>query len=117
VLDDLNWGVVDSLLKPLDPNSGASTRTWCARAKVALAVHASVLEGLTRNEAAKKVARDFRDFPGILGENQQLSYKRVLNWYDEFRKPVGESRITNTIARGIFENNPFSGCSPSERTP
>jgi len=109
-LDDLNRGVVDSLLKPSGTggvNPGGDTRTWCARAKISLGIHALVLAGLNRKEAAKEAATKFPDIGKLATferENPSATEIKILNWYDEFRKYGEKSRIKNMVARGIFEN-------------
>jgi hypothetical protein len=109
-LDDLNRGVVDSLLKPSGTggvNPGGDTRTWRARAKISLGIHALVLAGLNRKKAAKEASTKFPDIGRLATferENPSATEIKILNWYDEFRKYGEKSRIKNMVARGIFEN-------------
>jgi hypothetical protein len=93
-LRDLNYGVVDPLLKPSSSQSGDATAEWCKRATAASQVRLLVLDGLTRKEAGKKVAEELRKKPSS-----------ILSWYDEFRKPAGQSKIKNPIARSIFDDH------------
>lgn len=104
-LDDINYGRVEAFLKPSGPASSANTtRIWCGRANVALAIHAYIEAGLTRELAAKKVADNFpgiRKLAAFERRKKQSSTKtKALNWYDEFRKP--DSKM-NPMARDRFE--------------
>jgi len=106
-LADLNDGRVDPLLTPSDPTSASATRVWCARAKVALALHAHILAGSKREQAAKEVVSIFPEIGRLAAFERKINPSstetKALGWYDEFRKSADKSRINNTAARDIFE--------------
>jgi hypothetical protein len=104
-LADLELGRTDPLLRAASPGTSASpTRIWCARARVAAVMHAYVSAGWTRRDAAKKVADAFPEIDALAAFERRSSssppWKKVLNWYDQFKKP--KSKI-NPTAREIFE--------------
>ena len=104
-LADLEFGRTDPLLKPALPGTSASpTRIWCARARVAVVMHAYVCAGWTREDAAKKVAGVFPEINSLAAFERQSSssppWKKALNWYDQFKKP--NSKI-NPEARTLFD--------------
>src|SRR6516225_4278628 len=80
------------------------TRIWCARARVAVVMHAYVCAGWTREDAAKKVAGVFPEINSLAAFERQSSssppWKKALNWYDQFKKP--NSKI-NPEARTLFD--------------
>jgi hypothetical protein len=104
-LADLEFGRTDPLLKPSTPGTSASpTRIWCARARVAVVIHAFISAGHTREEAAKKVAGIFPEIDSLAAFERKNSsspdWRKALNWYDQFKK--ANSKI-NPVARSIFE--------------
>jgi hypothetical protein len=93
---DLNEGRTDALLAPTPTggvNPGAQTAQWLGRANVALGMAALVATGKTRKPAAEEAKR-------ITG----IDVSKLLNWYDEFCKPVETTRIKNALARALFED-------------
>jgi hypothetical protein len=106
-LADLDRGAVDPLLAPTATggvNPGDDSWTRCARAKVALGIHALILAGLTRKLAAEEAAAKFPEISKLAAferENSSPTKTKILNWYDDFKKPAGTGR---TIARAIFED-------------
>jgi hypothetical protein len=95
-LNDLNEGKVDGLLEPTPTggvNPGSVTSQWLGRANVALGMAALTAAGNTRNQAAKEAQR-----------TTGIDVSKLLNWYDEFRKPPDKSRIKNSLARALFDD-------------
>src|SRR5262249_1327112 len=85
----------------------STTIISCARAKVALGVYALVRAGLNRRQAAEKVAGNFpetRKLAAFERDKSSSTDTKIRNWYDEFGKLGKKNRITNKVARGIFEN-------------
>jgi hypothetical protein len=104
-LADLEFGRTDPLLKAASAGTSASpTRIWCARARVAVVMHAYISAGWKRENAAKNVAGAFPEIDSLAAFERQSSssppWKKALNWYDQFKKP--NSKI-NPVARSIFE--------------
>ena len=95
-LNDLNEGKVDPLLEPRSTggvNPGSVTSQCLGQANVALGMAALTAAGNTRNQAAKEAQR-------TIG----IDVSKLLNWYDEFRKPPDKSRIKNSLARALFDS-------------
>jgi hypothetical protein len=96
VLSDLNEGKTDWLVAQSSfgsVNAGATTTEWVGRANAALGMAALVAAGNTRKQAAKQAERA-----------TGIAASRLISWYDEFRKPIEKSKITNSLARALFEN-------------
>jgi hypothetical protein len=96
VLSDLNEGKTDSLVEQSSfgsVNAGATTTEWVGRANAALGMTALVAAGNTRRQAAKQAE-----------QATGIAASRLISWYDEFRKPIEKSKITNSLARALFEN-------------
>jgi hypothetical protein len=107
-LDDLNYGVVDPLLKGTATGSRppGDTWLWCARANVALGICVLVESGLSRKEAAEKATHDYQKVSELAAferENPSATETKILGWYDEFARGRAKSRIKNTVAHSIFE--------------
>lgn len=105
-LNNLNYGRVESFLKPSRATSANTRLTWCKRAKVAVAMHAysSCADRLTPEEAAKKVAEDFPRIDELAAfdrdrVNPSPPELKALSWYDEFGKAT--SRLPSA-ALSIF---------------
>jgi hypothetical protein len=96
VLSDLNEGKTDPLVVQSSfgsVNAGATTTEWVGRANAALGMVALVAMGNTRKQAAEQAERA-----------TGITASRLTSWYDEFRKPIEKSKITNSLARALFEN-------------
>jgi hypothetical protein len=106
-LNDLNYGRIESFLKPSRATSASTRLTWCKRAKIAVAIHAyrCCADRLTREQAAKKVAEDFPRINDLAAfdrdrVNPSPPELKALNWYDEFGKTTSK---LPSVARNIFE--------------
>jgi hypothetical protein len=96
VLSDLNEGKTDWLVAQSSfgsVNAGASTTEWVGRANAALGMAALAAAGNTRKQAAKQAERA-----------TGIAASRLISWYDEFRKPIEKSKITNSLARALFDH-------------
>jgi hypothetical protein len=95
-LMDLNDGKTDELLVPSSfgsVNPGAATTEWVGRANAALGMAALIAVGNTRKQAAQQAE-----------QVTAIAASRLLSWYDEFRKPIEKSKISNWLARALFDN-------------
>jgi hypothetical protein len=93
-LSDLNEGKTDPLVAQSSygsVNAGQTTAEWIGRSNAALGIAALVTTGSTRKQAATQAERA-----------TGIKTSRLLSWYDEFRKPVGKSKTTNSLARARF---------------
>jgi hypothetical protein len=98
-LSDLNSGVVRSFLKcpPTHNRSPDASDKWRARAMVAVGVDLLLLAELTREEATKKIEKDFSELKALVNVNRRLG-KSALSWSDEFAK----NRIKNMEAKRVY---------------
>jgi hypothetical protein len=99
---DLNSGIVHPLLRPerADNRRAESSQLWRARVHVALGLQALLRSGLTRTEAAAKLATDFPGIPKLASAKAKNSKPQtiVFGW----RKELRQARVKNFEASELF---------------
>jgi hypothetical protein len=110
-LEDLNYDIVDPLLKPtLGRTKQHASSTWCARANVALGILALIRSTMARpagpmkrKEAAKQAARDFAEISKLAGVSRReptSTETKILSWYDDFMS----GKVKNRQATALFND-------------
>jgi hypothetical protein len=99
---DLNSGIVRPLLRPerADNRRADNSQLWRARAHVSLGLEALLRSGLTRNEAAARLASDFPGIAKLASANAKNSKLEtiVFGW----RKQLRQARVKNFEASELF---------------
>lgn len=99
---DLNSGIVHPLLRQerADNRRADNSQLWRARAHVSLGLEALLRSGLTRTEAAAKLAGDFPGIAKLAGAKAKNSKLQtiVFGW----RKQLRQARVKNFEASELF---------------
>lgn len=102
-LVDLEKGIVNPALepkktqgignRPVDP-----TDKWLARASVSIAFHLLCTAGLSREEAARRIASQ-KHLGALKGRNAKTLVGAVKSWFDDFRN----DRVRSEVAQELFD--------------
>jgi hypothetical protein len=103
---DLNKGVQRPLVTPFDPGCrrGDSSDVWRARAKVAIGIAALIRTGMSRDEAARFVAKNYPEIEKLAGKRAKGGPSAFKSWYDKFHfKTQKNSEASAVFAQGLID--------------
>jgi hypothetical protein len=101
---DLNSGIVRPLLRAerADNRRADNSQLWRARAHVSLGLEALLRSGLTRNEAAAKLTRDFPHIAKLASASAKNSKLQTI--FFGWRKQLRQARVKNFEASALFSD-------------